>query len=128
MAASKTALPPIVCADISADALDGRAPERIGRRCRRRADVRARRRATLEKRWPAGTVVTNPPYGERLKPDALGALYRAMARAFGRLGGWRVSVLSGSPLWTREMGQKAVISHKLFNGPLEVRLLCYDVK
>ena len=84
--------------------------------------------ATLERRWPAGTVVTNPPYGERLKPEALGALYRTMARAFARLGGWRVVVLSGSPLWSREMRQKPVVSHKLFNGPLEVRLLCYDVR
>ena len=41
-----------------------------------RADV-----AALEPRWPAGTLVTNPPYGERLKPEALGALYRTMARA-----------------------------------------------
>ena len=88
-----------------------------------RADVTA-----LQRRWPAGTVVTNPPYGERLKPESLGALYRGMARAFARLGGWRVVVLSGSPQWTREMRQKPQISHKLFNGPLEVRLLCYDVR
>jgi putative N6-adenine-specific DNA methylase len=50
-----------------------------------------------------------------------------MARAFERLGGWRVVVLSGSPLWTREMRRKPAISHKLWNGPLEVRLLCYDI-
>jgi 23S rRNA G2445 N2-methylase RlmL len=71
--------------------------------------------------------VTNPPYGERLKPETLGGLYRSMARAFERLGGWRVVVLSGSPLWTREMRRKPAVSHKLWNGPLEVRLLCYDI-
>jgi putative N6-adenine-specific DNA methylase len=38
-----------------------------------------------------------------------------------------VVVLSGSPLWTREMRRKPAISHKLWNGPLEVRLLCYDI-
>jgi len=84
--------------------------------------------AALQRRWPAGTVVTNPPYGERLKPESLSALYRGMGRAFARLGGWRVVVLSGSPLWTREVRQKPAISHKLFNGPLEVRLLVYDVR
>ena len=54
--------------------------------------------------------------------------HSGMGRAFARLGGWRVVVLSGSPLWTREVRQKPAISHKLFNGPLEVRLLCYDVR
>ena len=126
--AQKMQLPPIVCADISPDALKAAhqnasaagVDDALTFEC---ADV-----ATLERRWPAGTVVTNPPYGERLKPEALGALYGTMARAFERLGGWRVAVLSGSPLWSREMRQKAVVSHKLFNGPLEVRLLCYDVR
>ena len=87
-----------------------------------RADV-----AALQRRWDAATLVTNPPYGERLKPEALGGLYRSMARTFERLSGWRVVVLSGSPLWAREMRRKPAVSHKLFNGPLEVRLLCYDV-
>ena len=83
--------------------------------------------AALERRWPAGTVVTNPPYGERLRPEALEALYRAAGRAFGRLAGWRVIVLSGNPLFARAMRGKPAVSHKLWNGPLEVRLLRYDV-
>ena len=35
-------------------------------------------------------------------------------------------MLSGNPLWTREMRRKPAVSHKLWNGPLEVRLLCYE--
>lgn len=80
---------------------------------------------------PAGNIVTNPPYGERLRagpgPDpedrALEALYRDLARAIGRLSGWQLVVLSGNPLFTRAMGRKAEVSHRLWNGPLEVRLL-----
>jgi len=60
---------------------------------------------------------------------------RAQALALAGVTGLTVStpyggcrVLSGSPQWTREMRQKPQISHKLFNGPLEVRLLCYDVR
>ena len=83
-----------------------------------RADV-----AALTARGPAGTVVTNPPYGERLKPESLGMLYRSMGRAFERLAGWRVVVLSGSPVWTREVRRKPAVTHKLWNGALEVRLL-----
>jgi putative N6-adenine-specific DNA methylase len=88
-----------------------------------RADV-----AALTARGPAGTVVTNPPYGERLKPESLGMLYRSMGRAFERLVGWRVVVLSGSPVWTREVRRKPVVTHKLWNGALEVRLLAYDMR
>jgi len=128
VAAQKMQLPPIVCADISPDALKAAHQNASAAGVDDALTFEHVDVATLERRWPAGTVVTNPPYGERLKPEALGALYGTMARAFARLGGWRVSVLSGSPLWSREMRQKAVVSHKLFNGPLEVRLLCYDVR
>ena len=54
-------------------------------------------------------------------------MYRAAGRAFGRLAGWRVIVLSGNPLFARAMRGKPAVSHKLWNGPLEVRLLRYDV-
>ena len=128
IAAQRAPLPPIVCSDVAADAVAAARQNASAAGVDdaitfQRADV-----ATLEKRAPAGTVVTNPPYGERLKPDTLGGLYRSMARVFERLAGWRVVVLSGSPLWTREMRRKPAISHKLWNGPLEVRLLCYDVR
>ncbi len=128
IAVQRMKLPPIVCADVAADAVAAARQNAAAAGVDdvltfERADV-----AALAPRWPAGTVVTNPPYGERLKPEALGGLYRSMARAFERLRGWRAVVLSGSPLWTREMRRKPAISHKLFNGPLEVRLLVYDVR
>jgi len=50
-----------------------------------------------------------------------------MARAFERLAGWRVVVLSGNPEWTRAMRSKPAVSHKLWNGALEVRLLVYSI-
>jgi putative N6-adenine-specific DNA methylase len=125
--ASKRELPPIVCADIDAAALSAARRNAAAAAVDdaitfEQADV-----AALERRWPAGTVVTNPPYGERLRPEALEALYRAAGRAFGRLAGWRVIVLSGNPLFARAMRGKPAVSHKLWNGPLEVRLLRYDV-
>jgi len=127
IAAQRASLPPIVCADVAADALAAARQNAAAAGVDdvitfARADV-----AALERRWPSGTLATNPPYGERLKPEALGGLYRAMARVFERLGGWRVVVLSGSPLWSHEMRRKPAVSHKLWNGPLEVRLLVYDI-
>jgi len=125
IAAQRASLPPIVCADVAADAVAAARQNAAAAGVDEaitfaRADV-----AALDRRWPSGTLVTNPPYGERLKPESLGALYRTMARTFERLGGWRVVVLSGSPLWTREMRRKPAVSHKLWNGPLDVRLLAY---
>jgi len=128
IAARHTQLPPIVCADIAADAVAAARQNAAAASVDdvitfERADV-----AALTPRAPAGTVVTNPPYGERLKPDSLGMLYRSMGRAFERLSGWRVVVLSGSPVWTREVRRKPAVTHKLWNGALEVRLLAYDMR
>jgi 23S rRNA G2445 N2-methylase RlmL len=84
------------------------------------ADVTA-----LTRRWSSGVVCTNPPYGERLVERDLAALYRRMAGALSRVA-WPVVILSGNPLLAREMRVKPRVSHRLFNGPLEVRLLRYE--
>jgi 23S rRNA G2445 N2-methylase RlmL len=128
IAAQRTPLPPIVCADVAADAVTAARQNASAAGVDdaltfERADV-----AALEPRWPSATLVTNPPYGERLKPESLGRLYHTMAQRFERLAGWRVVVLSGSPQWTRAMRRKPAVSHKLWNGPLEVRLLCYEIE
>jgi len=57
----------------------------------------------------------------------LAGLYRGLGQMFERFAGWGVVVLSGSPVWAREVRRKPVISHRLFNGPLEVRLLRYEL-
>jgi putative N6-adenine-specific DNA methylase len=125
--APRAPLPPIVCADVSPEAL-GAARQNASAATVddditfERADV-----AALDRRWPVGDVCTNPPYGERLSSDALVPLYRDMGRAFMRLGGWSVVVLSGNPLFSRALPLKPVVSHRLFNGPLEVRLLRYEI-
>ncbi len=76
-----------------------------------------------------GLFVVNPPYGERLgADDDLTALY-------GRLGstlrehfdGWRAAVLTGNPELGKRMGLRARRFHTLYNGPIECRLLHFDV-
>jgi putative N6-adenine-specific DNA methylase len=111
----------------------------------------------------AGTLCTNPPYGERLMgregptrrdgerpsrraaaaadvrstPHArdghvaqlkLQGLYRGMAEAFGRFHGWNLVLLSGSPLLEQAIRLRPEISHRLWNGPLEVKLLRYHLR
>ncbi|HEU4385713.1 MAG TPA: THUMP domain-containing protein [Anaeromyxobacteraceae bacterium] len=76
---------------------------------------------------PEGTLCTNPPYGERLasRPLQLAGLYRGLAAMLLRHEGWTAVILSGSPLLERAIRLKPEVSHRLWNGPLEVRLLRY---
>jgi putative N6-adenine-specific DNA methylase len=85
--------------------------------------------ATLVSREPPGTICMNPPYGERLPgPDPeqpLDELYAAIAHALDRMRGWSAVILCGNPLLARAIRRKHEISHRLWNGPLETRLLVY---
>jgi putative N6-adenine-specific DNA methylase len=87
--------------------------------------------ASLALGEPTGTLCTNPPYGERLEPAASGAdverLYASMARAFDAMAGWRAVCLSGNPAFAKVLKRRPTISHRLFNGPLEARLLVFEL-
>ena len=83
-------------------------------------------------RSPPGHVIVNPPYGERLAGGQ--ALYREMARAFRRLRGHRVGILSGTPGIEYAMAQRLPEppvpeprSLSVWNGAIECRLLTYDI-
>ncbi|HVU52586.1 MAG TPA: THUMP domain-containing protein [Polyangia bacterium] len=125
--APREALPPIVCADVSPEALGAARRNASAAGVDEDLTFELADAAALERRWDAGTVCTNPPYGERLQPGDLERLYRDVGRALQRLAGWSVVVLSGSPLFSRALPWKPAVSHRLFNGPLEVRLLRYEI-
>jgi 23S rRNA (guanine2445-N2)-methyltransferase / 23S rRNA (guanine2069-N7)-methyltransferase len=78
---------------------------------------------------PRGLVAANPPYGERLgEQRELVQVYTDLGRALReRFVGWQAAVLTGNPPLGRELGLKAKRTHTLFNGPIECRLLRFDV-
>ena len=78
---------------------------------------------------PAGRVVTNPPYGERiLEKREAEELYRAFGRAVRTLPeGWRVSVLSSHTEFERTFGRTAEKKRKLYNGMLKCDLFQYGI-
>lgn len=125
--APREPLPPIVCADLSAEALGAARRNASAAGVDEDLTFEHVDATALEKRWEHGTVCTNPPYGERLQSRDLEGLYRTFGRALQRLSGWSVVVLSGSPLFTRALPFKPIVSHRLFNGPLETRLLRYEI-
>lgn len=78
---------------------------------------------------PAGLVVTNPPYGERIgAEEGLTQLYAELGRALReRFSGWRAAVLTGNPPLARELGVYAKRSHRFENGTIECRLLRFEL-
>jgi 23S rRNA (guanine2445-N2)-methyltransferase / 23S rRNA (guanine2069-N7)-methyltransferase len=71
----------------------------------------------------------NPPYGERLGDlRELAPLYAQLGDALKvHFNGWVAAVLTGNPPLGLELGLKAKRTHTLFNGPIECRLLRFDV-
>lgn len=72
---------------------------------------------------PGATLLTNPPYGERLEADE--PFYRAMADVFRAQAGCDVGILSGTPAIEQAMGTRWRQSLPVWNGPIECRLLLY---
>jgi putative N6-adenine-specific DNA methylase len=78
---------------------------------------------------PPGTIVCNPPYGERLGEEAeLRPLYEAIGRAFRRFGGWGLWVFTGNNRLARRIDLPVVERLHLFNGRLPCQLLRFNVE
>jgi 23S rRNA (guanine2445-N2)-methyltransferase / 23S rRNA (guanine2069-N7)-methyltransferase len=79
---------------------------------------------------PRGLLAVNPPYGERLgEGDALQGVYALLGDKLRELYvGWQAAVLTGNPPLGRELMIKAKRTHTMFNGPIECRLLRFDVE
>lgn len=70
---------------------------------------------------PVGTVISNPPYGERLESEpALIALHNMLGRIMKTaFGGWRLSLFSASPELLSCLQLRADREFKAKNGPLD---------
>jgi len=77
-----------------------------------------------------GLVAVNPPYGERLgEADALKEVYALLGEKL-KAGyvGWQAAVLTGNPPLGRELHIRAKRTHTMYNGPIECRLLRFDIE
>lgn len=73
-----------------------------------------------------GLVVINPPYGKRMGTDteqwrALGDLFKQ------RFKGWKAAVLAGGPDRGKHIGLRPRRRIPVMNGPLEARILLFDL-
>ena len=76
-----------------------------------------------------GIILFNPPFGFRMSPrPGEETFYRALGEALKkRCRGWTAYVLSGNPEATRHIGLKASRKFPLRNGPIDCRLLRYEL-
>lgn len=73
-----------------------------------------------------GTIVTNPPYGERLMtPAAVERLYGELGAHFRSLSPWQVYVITSHPQFERFYGRRADKVRKLYNGMIPCFLYQY---
>lgn len=83
----------------------------------------ARRIKKLDRR---GTIVCNPPYGERLMSEReVEYLYRDMGRAFSELAPWQIYILTSAENFERLYGRRADKTRKLYNGMIPCSLYQY---
>ena len=85
-----------------------------------RADARKIEKPSADTR---GTVVCNPPYGERLMElREVEALYKAIGEQFAKLSPWQIYVLTSHEKFEQFYGRRADKKRKLFNGMIPCQL------
>ena len=70
-----------------------------------------------------GTIVCNPPYGERLMSlSETNELYRAIGRTFSGFDPWQIYILTSNEEFERFYGRRADKKRKLYNGMIPCNL------
>lgn len=75
---------------------------------------------TIETHGRRGTIVCNPPYGERLGTvDEAHRLYREMGQAFARLDRWQIYIITSDEQFEQWYGRRADKVRRLYNGMIK---------
>lgn len=80
---------------------------------------------------PPGLIVTNPPYGDRLKAGGqkgMKTFYYKLGDALSTMTGWRLAILSGNEAFESAFHRKPSASKLLWNGPIQCELLHYPAR
>lgn len=81
---------------------------------------------TLETEGRRGTLICNPPYGERLmSPGEVEELYRNMGKRFATLDRWQIYILTASENFEKLYGKKADKVRRLYNGMIRCNFYQY---
>lgn len=81
---------------------------------------------TLHISVPYGTLICNPPYGERLSDiQSCETLYRHIGKAFSSLDQWSYYIITSHTQFEALFGQKANKKRKLYNGMIQCNIYQY---
>lgn len=73
-------------------------------------------------------MITNPPYGERIRVEDITALYQDLGNTLKRrFTGYQAWVISSDMRALKMIGLRPMKKHILFNGPLECRYAGFDL-
>ena len=73
-----------------------------------------------------GFLITNPPYGERLKEkSALPALYKELGARYAALDSWSMYLITAYENAERDIGRKADKNRKIYNGMMKTYFYQY---
>lgn len=73
-----------------------------------------------------GTVIVNPPYGERLMNETEASeLYRKLGGVFTSKRGWSYYIITADEDFEKKFGRKADKRRKLYNGMIKCQLYMY---
>ena len=86
-----------------------------------KADIRS-----FKPKSEKGTVIVNPPYGERLLDiEQAKELYKIMGRRFPQSKGWAYNIITPDEDFEKLFGRKSDKSRKLYNGMIKCRYYMY---
>ncbi len=76
----------------------------------------------------AGIIITNPPYGERMKPQSIAELYTAIGNTLkNKFAGFEAWIISSSVDGLKSVGLKPAKKIELFNGALACSFRCFEL-
>lgn len=91
-------------------------------------DLQVADMTTLEPPFPNGIIITNPPYGERMKPQSITELYGAIGnRLKNKFVGYEAWMISSSVDGLKSVGLKPSKKIELMNGALECSFRCFEL-
>jgi len=82
----------------------------------------------LDPPFETGIIITNPPYGERLKPKSISDLYSLMGDTLKqKYSGFTAWIISSSEEGLKSIGLKPSIKIELYNGALACSYRCFEL-
>ncbi len=118
----------IVGGDNNAEAVDMAKTSTLDARLNRQIRIL---RASIQEHVPtatSGMVITNPPYGERMKKDDIDNFYKTIGSLMKKnFGNYTVWIITSNNDALKHIGLKPSKKITLFNGPLECKFVKYEM-